>query len=65
MNKFQNQRIAVTTRGRHWVITSDQGSDQRFWLTLGVNDTDDENDSKMKGDYKTNSEIQDMKDHRP
>ena len=30
---------------------------------MRVNDTDDENDSEMEGDYKTNSEICDMKDH--
>ena len=28
-----------------------------FFLTLGVNYAYDENDSKMEGDYKTNSEI--------
>ena len=57
MNKFQNQRIAVTTRGRHLVKTRDTSYDQRFPLTLGVNYAYDENDSKMKGHNKTNSEI--------
>ena len=56
MNKFQYQRIAITTRWRnltrllHVIVLSEL-------LTLGVNDSNDENNSKMKGDNKTDSEV--------